>query len=61
MTRTCKTPAVKAGASRDSFAGLSRSLSSLDLYRAQFPILTAHCGAERMVILAATAFGEGQP
>ena len=61
MTRTCKTPAVKAGASRDSFAGLSRSLSSLDLYRTQFPILSLHCGADWMVFLAAAAFGGGRP
>lgn len=62
MNRKQETPAGgAAGASRDSFGGLSLSLSSLDLYRAQFPILAAHCGADWLAILAAAALGGGRP
>ena len=62
MLQTQETPAGgAAGASRDSFAGLSLSLSSLDLYRTQFPILAAHCGADWLAIMAAAALGGGRP
>ena len=61
MTQTQETPAVGvAGASRDSFAGLSLSPSSLDRYRVQFPILTAHIGPEWLAIWAAS-FDRGRP
>lgn len=61
MSRTQKTPAGgAAGALRDSFAGLSLPLPSLDLYLAQFPILAAHCGADWLAILAAAALGGGR-
>ncbi len=62
MLQTKETPAGgAAGASRDSFAGLSQALSTLDPYRAQFPILAAHCGADWLAILAAAAMQGGQP
>lgn len=62
MLQTKETPAGgAAGASRDSFAGLSHALSSLDLYRAQFPILAAHCGTDWLAILAAAAMQGGRP
>lgn len=61
MTQTQETPAVAAaGASRDSFAGLSLPPSSLDRYRVQFPILTVQLGAEWLAIRAAT-FDGGRP
>ena len=61
MTQTQETPAVgAAGASRDSFAGLSLHPSSLDRYLVQFPILTAHIGADWLAIWAA-AFDRGRP
>lgn len=61
MRQTQETPAGgAAGASRDSFAGLSLPLPTLDLCRAQFPILAAHYGADWLVILAAAALGGGQ-
>lgn len=62
MLQTQETPAGgAAGASRDRFPGRSLSLPSLDLYRAQFPILAAHCGADWLAILAAAALGGGRP
>lgn len=54
MPQISETPAGSlAGASRDSFAGLSLPLPTLDRYRAQFPILAAHCGPDWLAILAA--------
>lgn len=57
-----ETPAGEsAGASCDSFAGLSLALSSLALSRAQFPILAAHCGADWLAIQALAAREGEQP
>lgn len=61
MPQICETPAGSlAGASRDSFAGLSLPLPTLDLYRVQFPILAAHCGPDWLAILAAAATDRGR-
>lgn len=61
MSQTSETPAGSlAGASRDSFAGLSLPLPTLDRYRAQFPILAAHCGPDWLAILAAAATDGGR-
>lgn len=61
MLQISETPAGSlAGASRDSFAGLSLSLPTLDQYRAQFPILVAHCGPDWLAILAAAAMDGGR-
>lgn len=57
MPQTSKTPAGKAGASRDSFAGLSHSLSNFDAYGMQFPILALHCGPDWLVMFAAVGSG----
>lgn len=62
MVQTKETPAGGvAGASRDSFGGLSQALSTLDPYRTQFPILAAHCGSDWLAILAAAAMQGGRP
>ena len=59
MPPTSKTPAVEAGASRDSCGGRSHPLPSLDAYRAQ--ILTAAYAVrpDMAVMVAALAFGGG--
>lgn len=53
MPQTMETPAVEAGVSRDSFAGLSQARSTFAAYRMQFPILALHCGPDWLVIFAA--------
>ena len=60
MPQKSKTPADEAGASRDSFAGLSRRLFNLEAQLAQFPILTLHCGPDWLAILAAAALEGGR-
>jgi hypothetical protein len=57
MPPKSKTPADKAGASRDSFAGLSLSLATLEAYRAQFLSIAYAMPPERAAMLAALAFG----
>ena len=59
MARTSKTPPIGGGASRDSFAGLSRRLSTLEAYQAQFLGLAFSIQPDRAVMLAALAFGGG--
>lgn len=59
MPQTSKTPAVDAGASRDSCGGRSQSLLSLDAYRAQFLTAAYAIRPEMAVMLAAHAFGGG--
>lgn len=58
MPQTCKTPAG-AGASRDSFAGLSHPLLTVLLMQAQFLIAAHHIRPELAVMLAALAYGGG--
>ena len=57
MPRTCKTPPVEGGASRDSFAGLSHSLPNLEAYRAQWLAMACAVRPEWAAMLAALAFG----
>ena len=59
MPQTCKTPAVEAGASRDSCGGRSQSFPSLDAYRAQILTLAYAVRPELAVMIAALAFGGG--
>lgn len=59
MPQTCKTPAVEAGASRDSCGGRSQPLSTLDAYRAQFLTAAFAVRPEMAVMVAALAFGGG--
>lgn len=59
MPQTCKTPAVQAGASRDSCGGRPQSLPSLDAYRAQFLTAAYAVRPEVAVMVAALAFGGG--
>lgn len=59
MPQACKTPAVGAGASRDSCGGRSQSLSSLDAYQAQFLTLAYSVRPEVASMVAALAFGGG--
>lgn len=59
MGRTSKTPAGKAGASRDHLGRWSHSLSTLDAYRAQFLCLTYGIRPEVAAMLAAVAFSGG--
>ena len=62
MPQTQETPAAgTAGASRDSFAGLSPALSNLDPCRMQFPILAAHCGADWLAIPLVAALQARRP
>ena len=60
MTQTSKTPADKAGASRDGLDGASHLSSNLDAYRVQFLTLAYAVRPEVAVMLAAIAFGGGQ-
>lgn len=57
MARTDKTPAVQAGASRDSLGGQSHSLHTLEAYQAQFLALSYAVRPEWAAMLAALAFG----
>ena len=61
MPQTCKTPAVEAGASRDSCGGRSQFLPSLDAYRAQFLTVAYAVRPEMAAMIAALAFGGGAP
>lgn len=58
MPQTCKTPADKAGASRDLLGGWSRNLPTSDALQAQFLIAAHHVRPELAVMVAALAFGE---
>jgi hypothetical protein len=60
MPQKCKTPAGKAGASRDGLEGASHPPFNLDAYRAQFLTLAHAVPPDIAVILAAIAFGGGQ-
>lgn len=60
MARTSKTPAVEAGASRDSCGGWSLPFPSLETYQAQFLALSYAVRPEWAAMMAALAFG-GQP
>ena len=61
MPRKQETPAGDtAGASCDSFAGLSRNPLSFDGYWAQFPLVAAHCGTDWLANLAASNFDGGR-
>lgn len=57
MLQKSKTPAGRAGASHDSFAGLSHPLPTLDAYGAQFLTLAHAVRPEWAAMLAALAFG----
>lgn len=60
MARTNETPAGSlAGASRESFAGLSRDHTSLALQRAQFLMLSHAIRPDMAVILGALIFDGG--
>ena len=59
MPPTSKTPAVQAGASRDSCGGRSHSLPTLDAYRAQFLTAAYAVRPDMAVTVAALAFGGG--
>ena len=62
MPQKQETPAGDtAGASCDSFAGLSPFPLSFDGYWAQFPNLAAHCGTDWLANLATSAFLERRP
>ena len=56
MPQKSKTPAV-TGASRDSFAGLSRPLSTALTIQVQFLIAAHHVRPELAAMIAALAFG----
>ena len=58
MPQKSKTPAG-TGASRDSFAGLSRSLSNPSTIQAQFLIAAHHVRPELAAMVASLAFGGG--
>lgn len=54
MDRQKETPqAGTGGASRDQLGGGSLHFPSLAGWRAQFPILAAHCGPEWLAMMAA--------
>ena len=57
MTPTCKTPAGKAGASRDSLGGWSRFSDTVEAGRVQILIGAHHVRPELAVMLAALAWG----
>lgn len=59
MPPTCKTPAGKAGASRDLLGGWSRNLPNPDALQAQFLIAAHHVRPEMAAMVAALAFGGG--
>lgn len=59
MPRTYKTPAVEAGASRDSCAGNSRFPHTLEAYQAQFLTCAYAVRPEMAAMLTALAFGGG--
>lgn len=59
MPPTSKTPAVEAGASRDSCGGRSHSLPTLDAYRVQFLTAAHAVRPDIAVMVAALAFGGG--
>jgi len=61
MPRTSKTPAVQAGASRDSFGGLSHPLPTLEAYQVQFLTMAHAVRPEVAAMLAALAFGGHAP
>ena len=59
MDRQKETPlAATGGASRDHLGGCSLNFPSLAGWRAQFPILAAHCGPEWLAMMAAV-LGQG--
>ncbi len=57
MTQKCKTPA-DAGASRDSFAGLSLLLTTRPDLQVQILIAAHNMRPDLVIMLAALAFGE---
>lgn len=59
MPQTSKTPAVEAGASRDSCGRRSQSFYSLDAYRAQFLTAAYAVRPDMASMVAALAFGGG--
>jgi len=59
MARKCKTPAGKAGASRDSLGGQSQTFTSALSAQAQFLISAHHVRPELATMIAALAFGGG--
>jgi len=60
MPQTSKTPAGKAGASRDGLEGASHHCSNLGAYRTQFLTLAYALRPEVAAMLAAAAFGGAQ-
>lgn len=54
---TQRSPAGEGEASRDKLGSWSQSLFSITACGSQFPILTAHCGAEWLAMMAAAAAG----
>lgn len=59
MGPTCKTPAVEAGASRDSFGGRSQTLPTVQAYQVQFLTMAHAVRPEWAAMMAALAFGGG--
>lgn len=59
MGGKCKTPAGKAGASRESLGGQSHSFSIALSAQAQFLIAAHHVRPELASMIAALAFGGG--
>lgn len=60
MPQTCETRASEARASRNSCGGCFRDPLSPITFRAQFPILAKHCGADWLARLTtAPDFGGG--
>lgn len=57
MPPICKTPADKAGASRDMLGGWSHSLSTVDALRVQTLMLAHGVRPEWAAMLASFAFG----
>lgn len=57
MAPKSKSPADKAGSSRDSLAGVSRAHLGWERYQAQFLALTYALCPELAAMLAALAFG----
>ena len=57
MARKSKTPAVEAGASRDSSAGTSQSLPTLEAYQIQFLTCVHAVRPEVAAMLASVVFG----
>lgn len=59
MPHKSKTPAGKAGASRDLLGGWSHPLNSPSTHQTQFLIAAHHVRPEMVAMIAALAFGGG--